>query len=214
MTSPKQRKANSERILEARGILINPHLPLVEAEDDVTLRTSEEVRHRLIALWAAAGTASVPGNDHFRNYIVHNGYEDWLSPNERAFIFSDNRNEHAGIQFSWRTECIYFLSWCGGLVDSVEIPDELHSIDTVAHFYPVHMEPPDVMERAIAIRRKSDILDWADLLYRLHWAVREHQLTGLPIPELEAGVIQEWHKAANWMVRYCEEDWDDVTTDT
>jgi hypothetical protein len=54
MPSPEQRKANSERVLIARGIPINPHLPLIESDDDVTLRAEDEVLSRLIALWAVA----------------------------------------------------------------------------------------------------------------------------------------------------------------
>lgn len=57
---------------------------------------------------------------------------------------------------------------------------------------------------------------WADLLYRLHWAVRDARLTGSSQPAgIEGGVIQEWHLAVNWMTRYDNEDnWDRVGTDT
>lgn len=78
------------------------------------------------------------------------------------------------------------------------------------------MEPPDRLKESIRVRARSEVMMWADLLYRLHWAVRDARLTGSSQPAgIEGGVIQEWHLAVNWMTRYDNEDnWDRVGTDT
>lgn len=72
------------------------------------------------------------------------------------------------------------------------------------------------LDKAIAIRSKSEILDWSDLLYRLHWAIRDAQINDTaPPPAIKGGVVQEWHRAVNWMTKYDQEDdWDAVGTDT
>jgi hypothetical protein len=59
-------------------------------------------------------------------------------------------------------------------------------------------------------------MNWADLLYRTHWAVREAQLHDRDSPSsLVPGAVMEWHKTANWMTCYeGEDDWDHVATDT
>lgn len=69
---------------------------------------------------------------------------------------------------------------------------------------------------ACHLRPKAEILARADLLYRLHWAVRNAQYpqTAPPVG-VNGGVVQEWHRAVNWVIRYNDEDnWDHVGTDT
>ncbi len=65
------------------------------------------------------------------------------------------------------------------------------------------------------MRRKSEILDQADLILRFHWACREAQINGEQTPGgLNDDVVIERHRALNWLIRYMDRDWDDVTTDT
>lgn len=35
-----------------------------------------------------------------------------------------------------------------------------------------------------------------------------------PVEVYDAGVVQERHHALNWLIGYCGQDWDDITTDT
>ncbi len=76
------------------------------------------------------------------------------------------------------------------------------------------LSPEEVLtplgERAIA-----EVLDEADLIYRYHWAARDARLKGRQPPAgLNLDVIQERHKALNWLIDYDRAEWDDVTTDT
>jgi hypothetical protein len=61
----------------------------------------------------------------------------------------------------------------------------------------------------------NNILNEVDLIYRYHWAVRQASLDGEFAPGgLDVGVVQERHHALNWLICYCDADWDDVGTDT
>lgn len=60
----------------------------------------------------------------------------------------------------------------------------------------------------------DEILDAADLYYRLHWAAIELRLNGETSPHVDEGVIRERHRALNWLIRYMDAEWDNVTTDT
>lgn len=213
---PAERKAKSEELLRRRGAPINEHLPLIESDDEVVLRSADELLKRLVALWAVVGTAFLRGNDHFRSYVVENGFQSWLSKEELAFLLSDSPTERDYICFTWKLECLYFLAWCAGLIDDIELPEHESSVESIMHLFPGAMEKPTVLGDAIAIRPKSEILDWSDLLYRLHWSVRECRITGRAGPPgINGGVVQEWHQAVNWMTRYDDEDdWDMVGTDT
>jgi hypothetical protein len=214
--TPEERKNASESLLKSRGIDYNRHLPPIESEEEVVLRSPEEVLRRLVALWAVVGSAFLRENNHFRDYITTNKFESWLSKSELEFLLSDERTERDYVQFTWRLECLYFLSWCAGLIPAIQIPSHQSSAESAMHLFPREMEAPEVLERAISIRPKLEVMNWADLLYRLHWATRNARVTGnTPPPGVDGGVVQEWHRAANWMIRYeGEDDWDQVTTDT
>ena len=214
--SPLQRKIISKEKIRSIGLPIHPHLPLVEAEDEVQLRTEEEILRRLIALWAVAGTAMLRENPHFREYIIDNQLQRWLSKRELEFLLCATPGENQYIQFSWQLEALYFIAWCAGLIDCIEIPVQESSVKAIMHLFPEDKEAPNHLRTAIRVRTKSEVLDQADLLYRLHWAVRNSRLKGdatqLPV---NPGVVQEWHRAVNWVIRYDQEDnWDYVATDT
>ncbi len=214
--TPAQRKQNSESVLKRHAIPINSSLPLIESEDDVSLRTTDELLRRLVALWAVAGTAFLRENDFFRRYIVENNLIGWLSASERDFLLVERPTQQQLIHASWQLEGLYFLAWCGGLVDQLKIPSTESSVESFMHLFPQEGESLARLHGAISVRSLHEVLDWADLLYRLHWAVRDAQLRGSPSPSaIKGGVVQEWHRAVNWMTRYeDEDDWDAVATDT
>jgi hypothetical protein len=135
---------------------------------------------------------------------------------ERAFLFDTKFNDRDGIHFSWQLETLYFVAWSAGLLDCAEIPNDESSVKSILHLFPSGAEQPDRLRAAIQLRSKREVLDRADLLYRLHWAVREAKLTGSgALPGIDGGVVQEWHRAVNWLIQYdAEDDWDQVGTDT
>jgi len=214
--SPQDRKAISESKLRALGIPVNEHLPMIEAEHEVKLRSPNEVLRRLLSLWAVVDKAFLGPESNSANYIITHELQTYLSGVERKFLLDDNPSERDGIHFSWQLEALYFVAWCSGLLECSEVPKEESSVKSILNLFPVGSEKPDRLGAAIRLREKSEVLDRADLLYRLHWALRNARLTGSGALEgIDAGVVQEWHRAVNWMIHYdSEDDWDQVGTDT
>lgn len=214
--SPETRKARSEARILALGLEVNSHLPLIESDEEVTLRSSEEILRRLVALWATLGAVFVPGNGFFRQYMFEGERESWLSERERRFLFGAGRDEREVLQLSWKLECLYFLSWSAGLISSIDIPRAESSASEVMHLFPTNLAHPSALESSIQVRPRGEVLDWSDLLYRLHWSVRDARLRrGVEVQQVCAGAVQEWHLAVNWLTRYEDEDnWDHVGTDT
>lgn len=63
-------------------------------------------------------------------------------------------------------------------------------------------------------RGTQEILDEADLIYRLDWACVDARIKGNEAPaSLNADVVVERHMALNWLIGY-DDDWDNVSTDT
>jgi hypothetical protein len=213
MGSPLERKHRSEARLRLLGIPVNLNLPMIESDDEVMLRSTEEMLRRLIALWAVTGTAYEKGNRHYRDYIVTRDYDSWLSKEERLFLHEETASKMRCIQFSWRHECLYFLGWAAGLIPDIEIPSIESNCGPMMDLFPDGMEEPIKLRNALSLRGKAEILDWSDLLYRLHWAARQFGAT--VSSSVNPGVVQEWHLAVNWLTRYDGEDnWDWVGTDT
>src|SRR4051812_21780026 len=86
MKSPEQRKTESEIQLHKRGIRINVQLPLIESDEEVELRSADDVFRRLVALWAVSGALGSPEASYFRDYVTHHRIESWLSSQEREFM--------------------------------------------------------------------------------------------------------------------------------
>ena len=62
---------------------------------------------------------------------------------------------------------------------------------------------------------EDEIYDANELIYDAHWKVRDAQINGRPVPEeIIPGLVQERHHAINWLMGYCGQEWDEVTTDT
>ncbi|RZA36178.1 MAG: DUF4272 domain-containing protein [Lysobacteraceae bacterium] len=214
--TPEARKANSEALLRERGIAVNPQLPMIDSEDAVVLRSEDALWRRLVALWGVVGTATLGKNAYFREYFSVGERRDWLSNDEAAFIFTDTPPEDDVIRFTWRLEAMVFLAWCGALVESLPLPEQASGADAILPLYPHDLGDATMLRQALRLRSKAEILDWADLAYRLHWAVRDAQLNGRELPAgLNPGMVLEWHHAANWMIGYGDEDdWDAVSTET
>jgi hypothetical protein len=215
--TPLQRKETSNVLLSKHGIPVSESLPLIEDEVGVSLRSTEELLHRLIALWAVTGSAHLPEVDFFRTYVRDAQLEGWLSRREHRFLFSEDPAQQERVHFGWQLEPLFFLSWCGGLIPTISLPFQQSDMSSVLGLFPLQSSPTlDRLKAALSLRPTPEVLNWADLLYRAHWAVRESQLRGRGSPaRLVPGAVMEWHKAANWMTGYEEEDdWDDVATDT
>jgi hypothetical protein len=102
------------------------------------------------------------------------------------------------------------------LFGEMPLPTQETDNGQIVSKYPNFEEPPWAFIQKLQMRNKSEVLDASDLIYRLHWATRNAELTGKPSSKagLHSGVVQEWHHSINWVTSYEGLDWDDVTTDT
>lgn len=207
--TPELRKEASELRLHKRGIRLNLQLPVIESEDEIIVRSAQEILARMQALqflWQ-----HLPGSPE----PTHKACDpSALSANERDFVHQAQVDVAAALahhpEFADVAEAWYFLAWAGGWVTQLAIPGQAQSVSAIQALMAESAQVP------IRLRRNSELLDWSDLLYRLHWAVRHAQLSGREIPgRLYVPAIQQWHKAVNWLCCYDEQDdWDLVSTET
>lgn len=206
------RKAWAEGVLRGEGVPINPHLPVIESEAEITLRTSQEVADRLLALALVAVKGEGLEHQRVQEIIAERNALALFTPKERAFIETPEPIMHDRIQFSWRYEAAWPLVWALNYVEgNLGAPRE-----TVDPAGLVQLVRDEQNLAQYGLRSANDILNEADLIYRYHWAVRQAGIDGREPPAgLDPGVVMERHHALNWLIGYADgADWDDVSTDT
>jgi Domain of unknown function (DUF4272) len=207
-----RRKHWAETILEKQGIPINLHLPMIESEQETTIRSAPEIVGRLLALCAVAGIATDENRKAVEEFARDKGAEANFTAMESKFFADPKPAMRDHIQFSWQYEGAWVLLWALNLCD--ETLSFTGATCDVQRIIDVVCTSDDLATKSV--RSKSEILDQADLIYRYHWAVRQAGLEGKGDPGgLDGGVVLERHRALNWLVGYNDEDdWDEVTTDT
>ena len=205
------RKQWAEELLENEGVPVNPHLPAIESEAEVSLRAPREVADRLLALAVVAAKGGGLQQALVDEIVEDKGVRPLFTPAELAFIDNPNPSLHDRTQFSWRYEAAWVLLWALRHVDGpLGRPDRICDVPRLAETV---RDEPDLARHGMC--SANDILNEADLIYRYHWAVRQAGLDGNPPPAgLDPGVVMERHHALNWLIGYFDADWDDVTTDT
>ena len=212
-----ERKARTDAFLKGKGYKLPAHLPPVLSEEELSLRSPQEVAGRALALLLVAvrGESVVTGEpisiaeleQRFTTARSH------LSPMEQAFLDATAPEISDATQFCWRYECLSLLQWALGWADSLPYPDAICDVPATARRMMVADEA--ALLRNVALRPAHEILDALDLHYRLHWLVRQARVDDKPVPPgLEGGVVLERHHALNWLVRFEDSDWDEVDTPT
>jgi hypothetical protein len=65
------------------------------------------------------------------------------------------------------------------------------------------------------LRPEAEIREEYERVYDAHWRVRDAQLFGKPpVSDVNPGVVRERHHTFNWIIGYCNQTWDEISTDT
>jgi hypothetical protein len=206
------RKAWAEDVLTSQSIPINKHLPCIEGEAEVTVRSAQEIERRLLALTIIAMKGEGAEQSQWQAMMDQRGGRALFSPDELSFIDDADASVRTCAQFSWRYESAWVMLWALKHVHGpMDMPTDMCN---VVRLLKTVMETQDL--KANGVQSANNILNEADLIYRYHWATREAGLRRKPAPgNLSPDVIMERHQALNWLIQYGDgADWDDVGTDT
>lgn len=225
----KARRYENMKYLFDRGIYVC-ELPVNEDDAKISLRSKEEVVRRMLGLLVVSlyseamlnpeDNMDVPQAREFIGQVMEsyrvNSPEDILTPDELAYIQDDSPEKGTMINYSWNYEHLYVLEWVLGLADWTE-PTDICDVPLTVRVIRTNFLNDSIgtiCEKTV-MRSRKEILDKADLVYRMDWAAvdaRCHRMTGPA--GIDHGVIQARHKTLNWMIRFMEAEWDDVDTPT
>jgi hypothetical protein len=219
-----ERRNKSMALLRDRHIYVTPWLPLLWERAEEPGRTVEEVCRRAAALLIVSLYSECRVGEHMsyeesREFVkpIIEGYgaEGFFSPGEKAYLDDPNSTEQTQIQYAWQYENLWVMEWALGLTDDLFWPTRICDVPQSVR---IMREYPSMEELTAAarLRPRKELLDQADLIYRLHWACVDARVMGMPAPqELEEGVVMERHRALFWLAG-CDEmcPWDDVDLST
>jgi hypothetical protein len=212
-----KRKAATEGTLAAREIRVPKSLPPVLGEVEVELRPSRDVASRVLSLFVCA----VRGESLASGRPIHAAELqkkmplafEALSPKERAFLSNATPDQQAVVDHTWRYEAIVPLAWAVGLTESLPFPSGLCDVPSLAKA--IFALDAAAFVSAARLRSAAEILDALDLTFRLHWATTDARVKeSAPPAGVDTGVVAERHYALNWLTRFEDAAWDDVTTPT
>lgn len=74
------------------------------------------------------------------------------------------------------------MEWALGLFERLDWPENICSVEECAAKIREFCSLEE-FERSVSLRPERELLDAADLYYRLHWACRDAAANGYPLPE-------------------------------
>lgn len=219
----QMRKERSIEILKAYKVPYIEHLPVIETEDHVRVRTADEIARRAVACLFAIQVACDASGGHaslkksrkfFSDKLVEFGVEGFLTHKERK-VFWEKCSDQEFCSMTWKYEAYWVLLWALGIVEKLDYPADVCDCDFAINAV-AHCKGMDELMAKVRLRDLSEILDEADLIFRYDWACVDARIHGDEAPAgLNPDVVFERHCSLNWLIDADgADDWDNVSTDT
>jgi hypothetical protein len=180
------------------------------------VRDAAEIARRAMALFGSVGLALGAPREDILDWLEDEGLWAELSPSELAYVSAEQPTKKQTIDASWKSEGLIVLLWALEKIDRLPAPNEQCDTSVFQQHLPPFVDMSASEYISSATRRPDQVLtDMADELLNFHWQARDARSQGRPMPpELDIEIIQERHRAINWVIGYDGLAWDEVTTDT
>ena len=186
-----ERRNKSMELLRERHIYVTPWLPLLWEKAEEPGRSAAEVCGRAAALLIVSLYSECRMGEHMsyeeaREFVapILAGYgaEEYFSPKEKEYLDNPASTEQEQIQFAWQYENLWVMEWALGFTDDLFWPDRICDVPGSARLMQEH-PTMEALLAAAKLRSRKELLEQADLIYRLHWACVDAQVTGMPAPQ-------------------------------
>ena len=207
------RKAKSDQFLLDHEIKLNKNLPYIESSENVMLRSLSEVVDRAYALLIIAVVGEGGIEKERLNAVIADKKITSFSPKEKEVFAMEPLDDNNRAYATWRYESLNVLLWALGKIETLVYPSEICNVQEVVGGM---IKPSrEEFENSASLKSKAEILDELDKIYRMNWACVDARIKGqAPTGNINPSIIYERHYALNWLTKYLDQDWDNVTTDT
>ncbi|MDO5558920.1 MAG: DUF4272 domain-containing protein [Oscillospiraceae bacterium] len=218
--SSVQRRENSNTKIKKLGIACFEQLPLLPDSSQVKIRDIDQICSRAVACLLSTQLAcdlansenSKQSTELFSKLLTNFGVENELIAKEKR-LFDNKYSQQDIVDVIWTYEAYWSLVWALGLVDDIEIPDDICDCHTAVHLV-ADCKNYDTFKESCSLRDTDQILDMLDLYYRYHWACEDKRLKpDTNIGSLNPEVVVERRRGLEWLISE-ETDWNDISLDT
>lgn len=201
------------------------HIP---DDEDAVLRDSADVVKRLLVMYAVVLKAEDVSHQEMLGLMAEARLWSVASPVEKRFLHQDYPAPEECSRMEWRLECIWVLLWALGYIQELSWPSDMCDVQKLVEILKPNEANPLKFIATAKLRSKKEILDAADLIARIHWAIRDAYASNSPIPCsldwsnndrmlsvsqcVATGVVEERHRTLNWLIYLGNAAWDDVDT--
>jgi hypothetical protein len=191
-------------------------LDLEEEFSPDEIRSPQEVARRALVLFGTTGVAFGANRDDVREWLTKNELLVDLSPIEQSFLDDPSPSEQRSVDRGWDSECLIVLAWALGHCADLPAADEQCELGLLGDKFPpfADISVADFVARA-RLRSDMELQNLQDECLRLHAEGRNARLQNRPPrAPVNIEIIQERHRAINWVNGYDSAPWDEVTSDT
>jgi hypothetical protein len=206
------RKETTESYLRSRGVPVNSRLPFTESPEELSVATPQQVARRACIISGLLSLAFGAPRHSVLRFFESGGLFEHATASELALVHATSLEQKQTERLKIQIEGPWELAWVLCLIprsDHFQYCGQ-HLITLV----PKLDEPVSGFVERAQMRPLDDLLAEADMLYRLHWAVREASLRQQSIPNcLRFYVTDERLRAINWVL-FSDVSWEDTDTST
>ncbi|MFN8671466.1 MAG: DUF4272 domain-containing protein [Candidatus Sericytochromatia bacterium] len=200
------RKIYSEKILLEKGINISKDLPCLETEEKINFRTLPEITERLLALTAISLKAS---GDEIAFLLFMNKFEpkQYMTKNEKYFLGVKKSDIYIRELFLLNFEAIELFLWVLGYKDLKLDFYNLSNRNEIINLLNILGSKERIISESL-FKNKKDILDKADLFYRLNYFCLKSKNEIVSNNNINIDKIHIINKAFNWLINFQKLDWE------
>jgi len=190
----------------------------IGGDEEDAVRTLEDVLNRALALGAAvAGAIGAPCGELLA-WLAEMSLLDELTASERMLL-NEQASKQLVVDFSWQSERLVVLLWALNKIPTLPFPTPKTSVAFIEELLPPYGDESATEFCASArLRSEDELFDAAYEIQEFHVVALQRRMSRPnyqpSVSAVDEGVVRERHHAINWLVGYCGQSWDDVTTDT
>ncbi len=183
---------------------------LPRLDEAVRTRSLDEAVKRLLCLHAAAACAYGFDRKKALSWLQQENANQSLAASERQFLEQGIGDPN---RFKIQIEGMWTLAWVLGLTPNLDFGKDCDGgFAALLPNLKVNENSSSLRQRT-KLRSVEEIIRADDLVYCLHWSVRQAQLDGgKPPGKVQPYVVEERRRSLDWMLS--NEQWDDVSLDT
>ena len=203
------RKEKTENLLKEWNIPVYDNIPTLEEEESVKLKTDQEVAKRIIILAYLNCAAQIEVKQEILAFLKAEALWESVTEEEKELFEKPAFTEDEITTILWRSESILLLLWALRKVQTLDVPIEEVDMNDIIRLLPPFLSSTADFVHSATLRSVSEILDQADLIFRLHWVLRQAHVDGSAPLALHPGIVYERNYAIDW-VTCVRDQWNEL----